>query len=87
MIYEKGTIKVVWITDGKLIFAHMFEEEAEAVKFAEGKEDYLIFRLVKEEQMREFTWELLPYGRYHLYQELLKRRNQVLGLLESLIGK
>jgi hypothetical protein len=81
MIYEKGTIKVVWITDGEEIYAHMFESEADAVQFAQDKEDYLIFRLLREKNMEEFTWKLLPYGRAGLYKILLAKRNVILNLL------
>jgi hypothetical protein len=84
MVYEKGTIKVVWITDGKKIYSKMFDNEAGAVAFSQDKQDYLIFKLEEEKDMENFTWSLLPYGRYRLYQTLLSQRNKVMQLLTSL---
>lgn len=67
-IYEKGTIKVVWIKDDSgRIFSKMFNEVEKARKFAETKKDYIIFGLVKQKNMEEFEWEILPYGQHKLY--------------------
>lgn len=71
-VYKKGTIKVVWITDGKEIFSKMFDNERSAVNFSKDLKDFLIFELLERKQMEEFTWKLLPYGRHDLYLKLLK---------------
>ena len=72
-IYEKGTIKVVWIEkDPDEIYSQMFDTEEAAEKFAEDKKDYLIFALVTQKDMREFSWKILPYGKYKMYTLLFK---------------
>lgn len=71
--YEKGTIKVVWIeNDPEEIYSQMFESEIEAEKFAQGKKDYLIFALITQKNMQEFSWKILPYGKYKIYTLLFK---------------
>ena len=67
-IYEKGTIKVVWIKDDSgRIFSKMFNEVEKAKKFAESKKDYIIFDLIKQKNMEDFEWDILPYGQHKLY--------------------
>ncbi len=67
-IYEKGTIKVVWIKDDpSRIYSKMFEDLEEAKQFAKSKENYIIFALVKQKHMKDFEWELLSFGKYRLY--------------------
>ncbi len=85
MVIEKGTIKVVWITkDTKKIHSKMFEDITKAKNFGEKKEDYLMFRLLKHKNFNEFSWALLPYGNYMLYQNALtfyhKHRNSKLAI-------
>lgn len=71
--YEQGKIKVVWIErDPEKIYSKMFNLEEEAEQFGETKEDYVIFALEKQKNMEEFSWKLLPYGRYLLYSRLVK---------------
>lgn len=70
-VYSKGTVKVVWIQDDpEKIYSKMFDNEVEAKKFGKNKKDHLIFKLVKQKEMREFTWELMPYGNHKAYSLL-----------------
>ena len=72
MAIEKGTIKIVWITkDTKKIHSKMFEDIAKARSFGEKKKDYLVFKLLWHKNFNEFSWALLPYGNYKLYQNAL----------------
>ena len=69
MAIEKGTIKVVWITKNtSRIYSKMFGDIKTAVAFGETKKDYVIFRLLWRKKFSEFSWELLPYGKYKLYK-------------------
>jgi hypothetical protein len=89
MVYEKGTIKVVWIErDLHEIYSKMFDNEADAAEFGETKEDYVIFSLIKQEHMEEFAWELLPYGKYKLYLSALEifRKGDALRLIHKAIS-
>lgn len=79
--YEKGTIKVVWIDRTELIYSKMFDDEEVAEKFAKAKKDFLIFKLVKQKNMEEFTWKLLKYGRYNVYKFLFDQYKK--GLLSK----
>jgi hypothetical protein len=90
-IYEQGTIKVVWIEDDpEEIYSRMFESEVEAEAFAQSKKDYLIFALIQQQDMRDFSWRLLPYGRADLYTKLFrnykKYQGKVLETLAALIS-
>lgn len=70
--YEKGKVKVVWVKDDPMrIYSKMFENKKSAVDFGEKKEDYIIFSLIDQKNMEEFSWKLLPYGRYKLYLKTL----------------
>lgn len=72
-VYEKGTIKVVWTESDPLrIFSKMFDGERAAQAFAEDKRDYVIFLLLQQKDMEEFSWKLLPYGKYKLYTILFR---------------
>ena len=85
MAIEKGTIKVVWITNNtNRIYSQMFENINEAKKFGESKRDYLIFKLLWYKKMKLFAWELLPYGNYKLYESVLKLYQKYRG---KIIGK
>ena len=72
--YEKGTIKVVWITDDgqNKIHSRMFDSETEADRFGRNKRDFIIFKLLQQQDMETFSWELLPYGKYKMYQRVIK---------------
>jgi len=73
IVYERGTIKVVWIKDDpSRIYSKMFDDLEEAKRFAKSKQDYIIFALVKQKQMRDFEWELLPFGKHRLYKLALR---------------
>ncbi|MEK6809264.1 MAG: hypothetical protein AABY40_01190 [Nanoarchaeota archaeon] len=50
----------------------MFDKIEPAKKFGESKKDYLIFRLVWHKKFREFSWRLMPYGNYKIYENALK---------------
>ena len=64
----------------------MFESEAEAENYAQPKKDYLIFKLIKQKDMNEFSWEILPYGRYSIYKKLaMKYKKFKLGFLKLLL--
>lgn len=73
MAIEKGTIKVVWVTKNtKRIYSRMFENIELADMFGKTKKDYIIFRLVKQKNMKAFEWEILPYGKYKIYLKILE---------------
>ncbi len=73
-VYEKGTIKVVWIEKSiETIYSKMFSSKKEAREFAAGKSDFLIFQLVSQDRMKEFSWQILPYGNFELYTKLMRR--------------
>jgi len=74
--YEKGKVKVVWIeSDPEKIYSKMFDSEKEAEKFAKVKVDYIVFALERQRNMEEFSWRILPYGKYKLYLLLVKSLN------------
>jgi len=90
-IFEKGTIKVVWVEDDpKLIYSKMFESVKDVEKFAKGKLDYIVFKLIRQKNLEEFEWEIIPLGRYQLYETLLKNynknRTKILALSGGKIG-
>lgn len=72
--YERGKIKVVWVEqDPQKIYSKMFDTEKAAERFVKGKkEDYIIFALETQSNMEEFSWRILPYGKYKLYSLLVK---------------
>ena len=70
---EKGMIKVVWLSkNSNRINSIMFDDIKKAEKFGKSKKDYLIFRLLKNKNMKEFEWEILPYGNYYEYIGIVK---------------
>lgn len=70
---EKGTIKVVWVAkDVKKIYSKMFDSIEPAQRFGKSKKDYLIFKLLWHKKFKTYSWELLPYGGYNIYQSALK---------------
>ena len=72
MKIERGTIKVVWISKNrKRIHSKMFENLKRADAFGRIKKDYIIFKLIKEKNMNEFEWEILPYGKHKTYNLIL----------------
>ena len=90
-IFEKGTIKVVWVEDApKRIYSKMFESVKDVEKFAKEKQDYIVFKLIRQKNLEEFEWEIMPLGRYQLYETLLKNynkhRTKILALSGSKIG-
>jgi len=70
---EKGTIKVAWLEkDSDTLYSKMFDDVESAKKFAKDKKDYLIMKLVTQKEMEEFSWKVLPFGKYKLYGLLFK---------------
>ncbi len=79
-IYEKGTIKVVWIDKNPAkIYSKMFYNEQAAKDFAKKKKNYLILALISQVNMEKFSWEILPYGRYKVYKTFINRYNKYEG--------
>ena len=73
--YEKGIVKVVWIEMDKgpdEIYSKMFNSLTEGIEFAKDKENFLVFGLVSQKNMEEFSWQLLPFGKYKLYHIIIK---------------
>lgn len=72
--YKPGTVKVVWVgKDINLIHSSMFKSVDKARDFAKDKKDYLIFSLTSQDEMEDFVWKLLPYGRYNIYKRLIEK--------------
>lgn len=83
---EQGTIKIAWLEDNpEHMGSKMFDsvEDAEAFVIQTNKKDYLIFQLIEQKDMEEFSWELLPYGRFSLFKKLFGIYKK--GLLSKLI--
>ena len=89
MAVEEGTIKVVWVEkDSTRIYSKMFEDIKEAQTFGKTKGDYLIFKLLQQENYTYYEWKLLPYGRhkdyFNLVQTYTKHKTKFDLLLKSL---
>ena len=68
-VYEKGIIKVVWLRSDQLrIYSRMFDDLEEAKQFAKSKKECIIFALVKQKNMKDFEWKILPLGEHRLYR-------------------
>jgi phage major head subunit gpT-like protein len=77
-VFEKGKIKVVWIEkDANKIYSKMFNELDKALKFTENKDDFLVFSLLKQKNLEDFSWKLLPYGKHKIYKFLFKSYKQI----------
>ena len=86
--YEKGTIKVVWVEDNiHEIHSKMFDDEKEAAEFAKNKEEYIIFSLLKQKNMEDFSWRILPYGNHKIYLILLRNYHRYKGNLLKILKK
>lgn len=86
--YEKGTIKVVWVEDNiHEIHSKMFEDEKKAAEFAKEKKDYIIFSLIKQDNMETFSWKILPYGNHKVYLMLLRNYHRFRGNFLKLLKK
>ncbi len=86
--YEKGTIKVVWIEDKpEEIYSRMFEDEAEAAEFAKGKKDSLIFALITQKDMTDFSWRILPYAKHDIYMKLFRSYKKYQGKVLDFLSK
>lgn len=87
-VFGKGTIKVVWIDKNvKQIYSKMFEGLDEAIKFSKDKKDFLVFKLLKQKNLEDFSWEILPYGQYKLYDMLMKNYKRYRGNLLKIVQK
>lgn len=87
-VFEKGTIKIVWIDKNiKQIHSKMFDKLDEAIKFSKDKKDFLIFKLLKQQNLEDFSWEILPYGQYKLYEMLMKNYKRYKGNLLKIARK
>lgn len=76
-MYEQGKVKVVRLKgDNRKIYSKMFDDENKALEYAKNIEDYIIFSLVSQQNMEEFEWKLLPYGRYKLYLKVIEMFNR-----------
>lgn len=89
-ILKKGIIKIVWIGgDLSKTYSKMFENIESAKKFARRKDDYLIFKLLKKRDESEFIWEVLPYGKFKIYQKAInlykKNKDKILSAVSKLI--
>lgn len=85
-IYEKGTIKVVWMeVDVNRIYSKMFNDMEDAKLFAHDKQDYLIFALIKQKNMEQFEWELVRAGRYDLYSKLMTYYKRHKGSIDNIL--
>lgn len=86
--YEKGTIKVVWIEDNIYeIHSQMFDDEKKAAEFAQKKKEYIIFSLIKQKNMEEFSWKILPYGNHKIYLMLLRNYHRYKGSFYKVVKK
>lgn len=76
--YKKGTIKLTWIDpkDYKKLNSRMFNSVNEALKnLPESKgNNWLIFQLNTTDG-NNYTWDLLPYGKYKGYENGMKIRD------------
>lgn len=72
-MYKLGTIKLTWAdtTNHKILNSKMFGSVEDALKFTEGKNNWLIFRLTKVIG-DNYTWEMLPYGASRKYLGCMK---------------
>ncbi len=87
-VFEKGTIKVVWIGKNiKQIHSKMFDDLEDSIKFSEDKKDFLIFKLLKQKNLEDFSWEILPYGQYKLYDMLMKNYKRYKGNLLNIVRR
>lgn len=72
-IFEKGLIKLVWIDkDINKIHSKRFDKVEGAEKFGKDKKHYIIFKLLHQKDLKEFGWEILPYGENKVYKTFLK---------------
>ena len=86
--YEKGTIKVVWVENNiHEIHSKMFEDEKEAADFAKEKNEYIIFSLIKQNNMETFSWKILPYGNHKVYLMLMRMYHKFKGNLLKVLKK
>lgn len=86
--YEKGTIKVVWVENNiHEIHSKMFEDEKEAADFAKNKNEYIIFSLIKQNNMETFSWKILPYGNFKVYIMLMRLYHRFKGNLLKVLKK
>ena len=75
-MYQEGTIKLTWINpqDFTILNSSMFDDIDSALKNTDDKKDWMIFQLEKVDN-DNYTWKLLPYGKYKSFVNGMKFRN------------
>ncbi len=87
-VFEKGTIKVVWVNKNiQQIHSKMFDVLEDAINFSKGKKDFLIFKLLRQKNLEDFSWEILPYGQHKLYKMLMKNYKRYKGNLLKVVER
>lgn len=66
---EVGQYKVAFLKKGdSYLYSKMFSQINDAVNFGLSQNYWLLFRnKTPENATRDYTWELLPYGNYKMY--------------------
>lgn len=75
-MYKEGTIKLTWINpqDFTILNSSMFNDIDSALNNTSDKKDWMIFQLDKVDN-DNYTWKLLPYGKYKSFINGMKFRN------------
>lgn len=85
---ERGTVKVVWLSDQiNKVHSKMFDDLRSAQEFAKAKEDFLMFKLLTHKDYKDYSWEILPYGRYSLYKKAMELYKKYKGAFLSNVLK
>jgi hypothetical protein len=82
-MYPIGQIKLTWINPDNYnnLESNFFASIPEAITYAQGRKDWLIFKL-KNNEGNFYSWELLPYGAHRKYVNGMKARDNM-GLIVS----
>lgn len=75
-MYPIGQIKLTWINPNnyEILESQFFNSIPEAIQYAQGRKDWLIFEL-KETNGNYYNWQLLPYGEHRKYINGMKARD------------
>jgi hypothetical protein len=74
MVYDKGTIKLVWIpSDYMKMESIMFDSISSAMEEVNksNRKDYMLMRLIDTDN-KYYKWEVLPYGSFSGYKYGMK---------------